>query len=134
MYDANTRGAGKKSKPFSWDVCNGEILIYPKSKNRIHKYSVAEVSTIIMWLQCKFKSDTFPLANNVKKLWMGTEMEGLGLALYIVKNNTTFAQGSSYLGVVLEKLGVFEFDPNKKVISWKLNSSNKNLLGSLKAH
>lgn len=124
--EAVTRGGSNQARKFSWEISNNQITINSES-GISHKYSMSEVSAALMWLKCKFGTNTFPLANNVERLGQGTEKDGLGLALYSIRKKTTFAQGSSYLGVVLEKLGVFQFDSEQSVISWRLTPDDDKL-------
>ena len=58
------------------------------------------------WKPCANRA-IFPLANNVQHLRDGTEKMGLGRAILDLKGSTiSHAQGSSYLGVVLEECGI----------------------------
>jgi len=61
------------------------------------------------WLQKEFGTKWFPLANDVQKLGNGTEVTGLGVAiLNHAPGDIEHAQGASYLGVVLDHLGVLK--------------------------
>ena len=100
---AITRG---KCIPFRWQNIDEKIKIYWDSEQH-HEYTHTEILTALEWLQERFKTALFPLGNSVSKVGNETEKDGLGKALYSVKKNTTFAQGASYLGVVLEQMGVF---------------------------
>lgn len=44
------------------------------------------------------------MANNVATMGAGTEKPGLDMSVMSIRQNTTYAQGASYLGVVLEEL------------------------------
>ena len=58
-------------------------------------------------LDDQFTAGWFPLANNVEKLSNGTEKAGLGQTILQGQpGNVIHAQASSYLGVVLEDLGL----------------------------
>jgi hypothetical protein len=120
MNSAITRGQGNARK-FEWNIIDSKIHIESESKIE-HEYSFSEISAALMWLVCKFGEDQFPLANNVAKIPKGEEKDGLGMALYSIRKNLHFAQGSSYLGVVLEKLGIFEY-VDSNVISWRIPKS-----------
>jgi hypothetical protein len=110
---------GKKAKRFKWEYRDHQIII--KNENgRMHSYSVGEIYDIITWLAGKFGDGWFPLANNVQKLGDGTEIDGLGLAiLHQRPKDITHAQGSSYLGVVLEEVKIFEWNGKAKGIEWR---------------
>lgn len=116
-FSGTTRGGGK-AKQFFCQFGEGEIKIL--SERIEHRYSYFEVFSAIGWLVGKFGSEPFPLANNVAKLPNGEERNGLGKSLYAVKKETKFAQGSSYLGVVLERVGVFEYVAGGP-ISWRIH-------------
>jgi hypothetical protein len=117
LNKSKTHGGGN-AKYFEWYFKNE--MLYIKNENEIeHKYNINQIIAAIIWIFCKFELKEFPLANNVQKIGNGTEIDGLGVALYNVKNNTTFAQGSSYLGVVLEEIGIFE-RVNDTTIKWKI--------------
>ena len=61
--------------------------------------------------QTYFGEQWFPLANNVEKMYRGTERTGLGMAIYQLRPGDTFhAQGSSYLGVVLEEVDILDWN------------------------
>jgi hypothetical protein len=87
--------------------------------------------SIIAWLQKEFGDNWFPLANDVRKLGNGTEVAGLGTAiLNQAPGDITHAQGSSYLGVVLDQIGVLKWNERKKGIKWQILKAdiNKDLL------
>lgn len=84
----------------------------------------------IVWLLKRFEFKCFPLANNVQKIPKGEEKDGFGVALYFVRDNTNFAQGSSYLGVILEELKIFERVTDQgPTIKWKLFKDNTTPIG-----
>lgn len=114
MNSGTTRGKGHL---FTWRN-DGEIIKIESEKMH-HEYSHQEIMSALVWLHTRFRANAFPLANNVETLHREEEKEGLGKALYSVKPNTTFAQGASYLGVVLEQLGIFEF-VSSRPIEWGL--------------
>ena len=118
-HTAKTRGKGK-SVPFKWQNSDGKITIH--SDKMHHEYTHTEILTALGWLQERFKTSPFPLGNSVSKVGNETEKDGLGRALYSVKKDTTFAQGASYLGVVLEQMEIFEI-ANTSPIQWRILSS-----------
>ena len=63
----------------------------------------------------------FPLANDVAKMWDETEKPGLGMTLFRIRPNTTYAQASSYLGVVFEHVGLATWNGKHRGIEWRLN-------------
>ncbi len=111
---------GGKTRTFQWRFAN-DLLTIENELGRIHEYQLAEIYNILQWLQCEFHNDWFPLANNVEKLGNGTEKKGLGVAIYRQKpGDVTHAQGSSYLGVVLESAQLLEWNGAKKGIQWRI--------------
>jgi len=101
---------GGKSRTFQWRFAN-DLLTIENEFGRTHEYQLVEIYNILQWLQCEFHNEWFPLANNVEKLGNGTEKKGLGIAIYRQKpGDVTHAQGSSYLGMVLESAQLFEWN------------------------
>ncbi|WGL16283.1 hypothetical protein PVT68_16130 [Microbulbifer bruguierae] len=117
-FSDTTRGGGN-AREFSCRIGEGEVKILSESEIE-HRYSYCEILAAIGWLVGKFGFEAFPLANNVAKLPKGEERNGLGKSLYLVKKDTKFAQGSSYLGVVLERIGAFEYVEGGP-ISWRIH-------------
>jgi len=61
------------------------------------------------------------LGNNVEKLGNATERQGLGTTILEQRpGNTYHAQGASYLGVVLEECGYFQWNGKHRGIGWRL--------------
>ena len=113
---------GGRSRNFDWTVQDGEILIQSESGMH-HRYALGEILTIIRELRATFGGSWIPLANNVEKMYSGTERPGLGMAIFRLQpGDTVHAQGASYLGVVLEKIGIFEWNGQKKGIAWRLRN------------
>jgi hypothetical protein len=111
---------GGKARRFEWKYQGNETII-TNENGRTHLYSVGEIYDIINWLTQKFGADWFPLANNVEKLGNGKEVDGLGVAILRQgPKNITHAQGSSYLGVVLEQLGILEWNHKAKGIKYRI--------------
>jgi len=103
----------------------GDVLFIENEKGRIHKYPVDEIISVLEWLYDKFGSNWFPLANNVQKLGNGSEKLGLGVSILNQSpGNITHAQGSSYLGVVLNHIGIFRWNERRKGIKWQILISN----------
>src|SRR5687768_2803688 len=93
---------GGRARRFRWCYANENLRIENESGLR-HTFSLAEVHSILGDLRSEFGEQWFPLANNVEKMYHGTEVPGLGTAIYRLCAGDTFhAQGASYLGVVLE--------------------------------
>ena len=111
---------GWRQKKFIWRLVEKDIAI-ENENGREHVYSLTETYDVIMALKNKFREDWFPLANNVELMGLGEEKDGLGVAiLNVTPKDITHAQGSSYLGVVLEEIGVFEWNGEKKGIHWRI--------------
>ena len=92
-----------------------------EGQRRIHEYSMREIKVILESLYSVFGDEFFPLANNVEKLGNGTERQGLGTTILKQKpGDITHAQGSSYLGVVLEEAGYLEWNGKRKGICWRI--------------
>ncbi len=112
---------GGRYKKFGWQLVGDRIYI--KNENdRTHSYNLSEIYNIIQRLNDNFGQDWFPLANNVELMGNGQEKDGLGMAiLNFSPHDITHAQGSSYLGVVLEEVGVFNWNGAKKGIQWRID-------------
>jgi hypothetical protein len=111
---------GRKAKHFDWGFRNDYVKI--KNENeRQEEYSLAEIFAVLGWLTDRFGPDWFPLANNVEKLWNDEEIDGLGVAILRQQpRNISHAQGSSYLGIVLEHVGILEWNNRKRGIEWRI--------------
>jgi len=102
-----------------------DLLVIKNEKGRIHKYHIEEVINIIDWLCEEFGEYWFPLANNVQKLGNGTENSGLGVAILSQSpGDIEHAQGSSYLGVILYFIGIFDWNGKRRGIKWRIIKSN----------
>ncbi len=113
---------GGRARNFAWTVEGGNLLIESESEMR-HEYSLHDILTIIRSLRARFGENWIPLANNVEKMYAGTEIPGLGMTLYDQNlGNTTYAQGASYLGVVLEESDILKWNGEKKGIRWRLSN------------
>ena len=111
---------GGRKKGFNWHLVSNDIFI-KNEDGRLHLYSLKETYQIIQWLKQKFGNGWFPLANNVQSLGSGEEKDGLGVAILIQSpDDITHAQGSSYLGVVLEEFGIFQWNGEKRGIQWRI--------------
>jgi|LGVF01.1.fsa_nt_gb hypothetical protein len=113
---------GGKSKEFEWEYnCNRDRLFIENEDGRIHMFDLPEIMEIIDWLVERFGTNWFPLANNVQKLGDGTEKPGLGMAILSQRpKDITHAQGSSYLGMVLENVNIFQWNGAMKGIQWRM--------------
>ena len=111
---------GRKAKRFNWVLQDDYVKI--KNENaRQEEYPVGEIFDVINWLTERFGLSWLPLANNVEKLWQGTEVDGLGVAiLWRRPRNIAHAQGASYLGVVLEHVGILEWNNKERGIQWRI--------------
>lgn len=111
---------GGKAKRFNWMFHNDHLTI-TNEDNRQHDYTLSEIQGILAWLTERFGSSWFPLGNNVEKLGNGTEIAGLGVAILRQRpGDITHAQGSSYLGVVLEDVGILRWNYRQKGIEWQI--------------
>ena len=113
---------GGRRKAFGWQLV-GKNIVIKNVENREHIYPVSEIFLTIQWLHEKFQMGWFPLANNVELLYRGEERPGLGMAiLKWTPDDISHAQGSSYLGVVLEEVGVFEWNGERRGIQWRFKN------------
>ena len=122
----HTRGGSKKRIEFEWWFDeNINLLMIETEKRHKHQFYFDEVLKILRKIKSEFGSEYFPLANNVEKLGNGNEIRGLGtLILDLNPGEVTHAQGSSYLGPVLEEIGYFEWNEKQVGIKWRLIRSD----------
>jgi hypothetical protein len=114
-----THGGGK-AKRFSWDFHDDYVAIYGE-KGMLEEYSLCEILAVLGWLAERFGTCWFPLKNNVQKLGRNEEGDGLGVAiLRLSPGKVRHAQGSSYLGVVLEDVGILEWNNRVRGIEWRI--------------
>lgn len=117
---SSTRGGDNQRKAFEWQLTGNEIHI-ENDDGRKDIYTLPEIYEISLWLSDKFEENMFPLANNVEKMGNGDERDGLGMAILNQSpGDTTHAQGASYLGVVLEEVGIFEWNGASNNICWRI--------------
>jgi hypothetical protein len=111
---------GRKAKSFNWLFCNNVVEIN-NMNGRQERYSLTEIFAVLSWLTEKFDDKWFPLANDVEKLGHNVEVDGLGVAiLRQLPGDIKHAQGSSYLGVVLEHAGILEWNNKHRGIEWRI--------------
>ncbi|MDT8274368.1 MAG: hypothetical protein RRA35_14340 [Desulfomonilia bacterium] len=112
---------GGKAKEFDWSYENEWVKIRNVEGKR-HEYSLEEFNRILQLLHDRFGRGWFPLENNVEKLYNGTEIPGLGQAIYTLspEKDTTNAQGASYLGVVLKDAGLLAWNKKHYGIMWRI--------------
>ncbi len=126
---SSTRGGPNRAKRFEWHFdITGQCVIIRNEKNFVHTYPVGDLVELLSRLEAAFGANEFPLANNVEKLGAGTERPGLGMTLMSIKPNTTYAQGASYLGVVLEELGYLRWNGRSRGIGWRLTGQDVSLV------
>lgn len=115
-----TTHGGGRAKGFDWSF-NDDCIRISNENERQEEYSFAEVFAVLDWLKHKFAADWFPLANSVKKLGQDDEVDGLGVAILCQQpGKISHAQGASNLGVVLEHLGLLEWNKRQKGIEWRI--------------
>jgi hypothetical protein len=111
---------GGNYRIFEWQLVGNTIYI-ENTRGRQHSYELTEILDIFTWLKATFGYGWFPLANNVKLMGRGQEKDGLCTAILdLTPKDITHAQGSSYLGVVLEEVGIFKWNGKKKGIEWRI--------------
>jgi len=126
---STTHGPEGKRKHFVWSFSPNANRVNIENENWLkHSYTLQEVQNILATLLKRFGTDFFPLANNVEWLSNGTEKPGLGtVILGQPKSNVLHAQGSSYLGVVLEECGYFIWNGKRVGIRWRLVETDLSL-------
>ena len=103
---------------YRWD---GQSLHIHRESGWHDEFPVSEIADILKRLDDQFAAGWFPLANNVEKLSTSTEQAGLGQTILQGQpGNVRHAQASSYLGVVLEDLGLATWNGLNKGIQWRL--------------
>ncbi len=116
---------GGKARRFDWKL-ERDLVVIENEDHKRHSFSVQEITDVLAWLYQRFGSSWIPLANNVQKMYEGTEIAGLGSAIYERKPGDTYhAQGASYLGVVLEEAGILQWNNEMKGIAWRMVSPGK---------
>ncbi len=101
---------GGRAKQFEWFFQKDHVII-ENENGKTHEYSVDEIIEILTNLLEEFGQEWIPLANNVQKMYEGTEISGFGSTIYSLCPGDVFhAQGASYLGVVLEEAGLLEWN------------------------
>jgi len=109
-----TRGGTNKRIGFEWwfDETRNSVMI-ENERRKSHDFQFDEILKILQKIKTDFGDCFFPLANNVEKLTNGTEMRGLGTVIRdltrgkVGYEKVRHAQGSSYIGPVLEEIGYF---------------------------
>ena len=111
---------GGRARRFRWSFRNDQVKI--ENENGLaHSFPVAEIVAVLSRLQAEFGDQWFPLANNVEKMYDETEIPGLGTTVYRLRpGDISHAQGASYLGVVLEEIGILSWNGKARGIAWRL--------------
>ena len=112
-------GAGSRSFRWWWE---GATLHICRQNGWRDQFLMAELAEILKSLEDQFGSGWFPLANNVEKMWNGTEKPGFGVTILKIRpDDCRHAQASSYLGAVFEHLELATWNGKSKGIEWRLN-------------
>ncbi|MCK4798381.1 MAG: hypothetical protein KAT05_13455 [Spirochaetes bacterium] len=118
-----------KSKDFLWKIDNeynihiSRVFIFEnEDKNIFGKVSYEELNEINDEMNDGKWKD---LANNVGKMYYGTEKAGIGNFMFNnLNNNTTFAQLSSHLGAIFYNSNVWAWNGKRRGIQFKRISDN----------
>lgn len=112
---------GVKAKKFAWrfDGTTDSIHI-DRGLGKPDVFTAEIIFSVIHDLYDYFGNDWYLLANNVEKMGNGTEVRGLGSSIYSISKDTTQAMAASQLGVILEALGIFEWNNRTHGIAWRL--------------
>jgi hypothetical protein len=118
----STRGPEGKRKKFTYTYDQlSKKLIIRNSEGREDLFELPELIAIVQSLFKQFQFNFFPLANNVELLGRGTEQPGLGKTILDLRpGDIKHAQASSYLGVVLEDIGIFKWNGVNRGIKWRI--------------
>ena len=126
-YPFKTRGGESKGILFKYwyDSSSTKQIVIETVKGRRDEFGWNELLQIVSALKEQFGTGWFPLANNVQKLGNGTEKPGLGTTILSITPKhedgaIKHAQASSYLGVVLEDIGLCVWNGRNKGIEWRL--------------
>ena len=119
VFRLETRG-GARARQFGYHF-NGRVLHIRTERNRHDEFPLEELHFIVNRLVAQFGNGWFPLANNVQKLGDGSERPGLGQTILEARpRDITHAQAGSYLGVILEDLGLTTWNGKNRGIEWRL--------------
>jgi hypothetical protein len=116
---------GGKQKSFWWRVDDDSIIyirrVFKGNKQRTDRISAEELGQLNRWVS---DSNWVPLANNIEKLRLGTEQEGVGWFLCNVLRWQSSAewQLSSQLGVIFTLSGVWEYNGRRRGICFRKTS------------
>ena len=109
---------GGRAIRFKW-FFDGEQLVVENASGRKHMYSFEEIVAVLSNIQTEFGAKWFPLA--VGNMSRGTGIPGLGAAIcHLRQGDNQHAQGASYLGVVLDEIGILEWNRKSRGIAWRL--------------
>jgi hypothetical protein len=113
---------GGRAKSFCWMADqNQDALIIRKADHSIEQFNFGELFLIVHELFDVFGYDFFPLANNVELLQAGQEKAGLGSIIMNVRpGEIGHAQAASQIGVVLETVGLLEWNGRSRGIKWRI--------------
>jgi len=124
FFRLETRGGKRRRRRFGYRVTENALEI-ENVNGRVDVFPFGELHAILQSLRMQFEDRWFPLANNVEKLGNGTERAGLGRTILDpVTGDITHAQASSYLGRVLEDIGLAEWNGKRRGIEWRLTGAH----------
>ena len=127
---AITHGGPNQAKRFDWHFdASNQSLVIRNEAGRVLVYPLGDLVNLLSRLEATFGANEFTLANNVETMGAGAERPGLGMTLMSIKPNTTYAQGASYLGVVLEELGYLCWNGRSRGIGWRLTGQDGSVTG-----
>ena len=122
-YPLITHGKGHRFRA-DYDASKESITFsYPLKENGRQReddiFTLNEIQRITVYLKNQFAGNSFPLANDVRRLGDNNERAGLGMAIRTLPQKVSKAQAASYLGPYLEKVGVFKLIVPRPA-EWKL--------------
>ena len=114
-----------KQKLFEWvfDPAAESLRITTEMMTE-REYTLDEIRFVLQMLQEQFGAEWFPLANDPALLHAGKERPGLGMMLWKLRRDVKHAQGAVYLGVILEELGLLEWNRRDSPVGWRVMKDN----------
>lgn len=119
-----THGGENKGKAFSCLLENDNLILKRIDEQLTTKtltFGIREIMEILSWLHGKFGTDWFALGSKVDALDTDDGKSGLAIAiLQVYPGDKLHAAGALYLGVILEKAGIFEWNQKNRGIQWRI--------------
>lgn len=123
-----TKGKGRKATEFTWAVKKNSIVFAAKTKKTQGQFSSEQVIAMLAWLFGRFGYSYFPLENTVNNMPIKRARAGFGKAARLSK---VVPAHTSYLGSILEDLGMLQPNDSSAKIEWKFSNGTtlKDIIG-----